>query len=143
MTVYQGAYLMGTCVGFAEEAWARNGKSGVNYRVGISRTYQDKYGNPVTETIDADVANDAVAKIRNQVAMLRGQPVMVRFVPIAKVGGRSGAFVTYFIPNDADLIPQQATKPASDIPFETLQGSATDKTSNALLNKVRGDKVAM
>lgn len=136
MSNLQGFFFHGTCVGFAQEPWSRNGKSGINYRLGISRTYNDKYGNPVTETTDLDVASDAVPKISKQVEALRGQPVLVRFVPVAKVGGRSGAFVTYFVPGDSELIPQH-------VAFQNFsQAASTTKSAVAPISPSATAKVA-
>lgn len=104
----QGVFVLGKCVGFASEPWARNGKSGVNHRIGISREYQNQWGETETETMSVDVAQDGAEKFSKQASMLKGQPVAIRVVPIAKVGGKKGAFYTLFAPTESDLIPQSA-----------------------------------
>lgn len=102
----EGVYVMGTCVGFVSEPWARNGRSGTNYRLGIARSYVDKWGNRQTEVMQIDCAADGAEKIAKQAARLKGEAVAIRVVPLAKVGGRSGAFSTLFAPKESDLVPQ-------------------------------------
>lgn len=109
---FEGVFVMGICIGVVSESWQRNGRSGVNWRLGISRTYSDKWGQEMTEVTQVDVAGDAVEKIQKQAQMLKGKPVLIRVVPLAKVGGRNGAFITLFAPSDSDLILQPLAVPA-------------------------------
>lgn len=102
----EGIFVMGRCVGFLAEPWSRNGKSGTNYRLGISRTYADRWGTEVTDVMQVDCAQDGAEKFGKQAAMLKDQPVAIRVFPIAKTGGRTGAFFTLFAPKESDLIPQ-------------------------------------
>lgn len=108
---YEGVYVMGVCVGVVSESWARNGKSGVNWRLGLSRTYADKWGQETTEVIQVDIAADGVEKLQRQANMLKGKACMIRVFPIAKVGGRNGAFITLFAPAESDLLPQPNAAP--------------------------------
>jgi hypothetical protein len=109
MSNNQGVFVMGICRGVVSEAWERNGRSGINWRLGIAREYQDKWGQSTSDVIQVDVAANAVQKIQQQAAMLKDKPVMIRVVPMGKAGGRNGAFVTLFAPQDSDLLPQPAT----------------------------------
>jgi hypothetical protein len=112
----QGFFVLGKCVGFAAEQWARNGKSGTNYRLGISREYEGHFGQVETDTMQIDVAQDIAQKIEKQVAMLKGQPVAIRVIPSAKVGGKNGAWLSLFAPKDSDLIPQTGLTASSARP---------------------------
>lgn len=111
----EGVYVMGSCVGVVSEAWARNGKSGINWRLGVSRTYADKWGQETTEVIQVDIAAEGVEKLQKQALQLKGKPCMIRVFPIAKVGGRNGAFFTLFAPAESDLLPQPGAAPMASV----------------------------
>ena len=111
MNTIQGVFIIGKCMGFVSEPWQRGGRSGVNNKIGVARTYEDKWGNTMTEIMQIDVPAKAVNKFREQAEMMKGTQVMIRVAPIAKQGGRSGAFLTYFAPEDSNLIPYVEAKP--------------------------------
>lgn len=109
----EGLFIFGECKGFVSEPWEKNGRSGINNKIGIARHYETKWGESTSEVIQIDVPRDSVEKFRNQAQMLKGQYVYIRVAALPKAGGRNGAFLTYFAPKDADLLPaENLPKPA-------------------------------
>ncbi len=102
----EGIFVAGKIVGFVSEPWARNGKSGVNHRIGLQRSYTDRWGIEVSDVQQIDVAMDAVDRVRIDAEKFRGQHVVVRVSVMAKIGGKNGAFSTYFMPKESLVIPQ-------------------------------------
>lgn len=100
-----GVFMFGKLAGVVAEPWNRNGKSGVNYQIGISRTYQDKWGESKTETMQVNCAEDGFSKFQKQGDMLKGQDVYLRVVPMAKTGGKNGSWLSYFAPKESDILP--------------------------------------
>lgn len=108
MAKLQGFYLCGILEGFSSTPWT-NDSTKLNHRIGISRVFQDEWGNESRDTIRVDVPMDSVEVIRKQAEMLKHKPVMVRVVPQAKAGGRTGSWLSVFIPQGENIIPQNAT----------------------------------
>lgn len=105
MAKLEGFYLAGTLEGFSMTPWTNNAEK-FNYRVGISRSYEDKWGNRTKDVVEVDVSLEAVQVIQKQCDMLKGKEVMVRVVPAAKTGGRNGAWLSVYIPKGESIIPQ-------------------------------------
>lgn len=106
--MYQGFYVFGVCIGVVSEPWNRNGRSGVNNRLGVEKVYQDKYGREVRDLIEIDLPATEVERFRNAAQQMKGKPVFLRVQPMPKAGGRNGAFMTYFAPSDSQLVLQSA-----------------------------------
>jgi len=102
-----GTYIVGTVKGYSEQPWEnkQSGKSGMNRRLGIAtNTYEDEWGEKHQDIQNIDVQQDSVAHIAAQAEKLKGKKVMIAVVWRAKTGGRNGAWLSCFLPKDADLI---------------------------------------
>lgn len=112
MSIIEGVYVMGTCVGYSETPW-KNDDSRMNRTIGISRTFTDKWDQTVTDIVEVEVPADGAEKFKKQAAMLKGKAVMLRVIPMAKAGGRNGAFLKLFAPKESDLLPQAPQAPVA------------------------------
>lgn len=111
----EGFYLAGRLEGFSMTPWTNNPEK-FNYRVGISRSYEDKWGNTTKDVVEVDVSMEAVQVIQKQCEMLKGKDVIVRVVPSARAGGRNGAWLSVYIPKGESIVPQ--TLAAAPAPAE-------------------------
>src|SRR3569832_1866216 len=93
MSIAQGTYQFGICVGTSSEEWHSNGKSGTNYRLGISRQIIGQFGE-TQDVVDAiDINKDDFERVSQQAKMLKGKPVYIQVIASSHAGGRSGAFL--------------------------------------------------
>lgn len=107
MAKLQGFFLCGILEGFASTPWT-NDASKFNHRLGISRVFEDEWGNESRETVRVDVPLQSVEMMRKQAEMLKGKAVMVRVVPQARQGGKTGVWLSVFVPQGENLVPQNA-----------------------------------
>ena len=108
MSIEQGTYQFGICIGTTSEDWERNGKSGTNYRLGISRQLIGQFGE-TQDIVDAiDINKDDFIKISAQANALRDKPVYIQVIFSAQAGGRNGAFLKARAPKGANLFPFNA-----------------------------------
>ena len=117
MSIAQGTYLFGLCVGTSSDTWQSNGKSGINFRLGISRQVIGQFGE-TQDVIDAiDINKDDFERVSQQAKVLKGKPVYIQVIVSAQAGGRSGAFVKLRAPKGSNLFPfvapAQAVKAAT------------------------------
>lgn len=111
MNITTGMFLFGKCLGVSQETWESKGKSGTNYRLGISRILLGQYGEETEQTENVDITKDDFEHIAKQAAMLKGKLCVIQVIPSAHVGGRNGAFLKLRAPKGASLYPWNA-KPA-------------------------------
>lgn len=103
-----GTFIYGRLVGYTESAWASNGRSGLNRRLGIvARSYTDSFGQVQENTTIVDVSEAMVPYVKECVAKFTGKPVAIQVVYQAKKGGAQGAFLSVYLPKDS-LIELQA-----------------------------------
>jgi len=108
----QGINVVGKLVGVVVEPWAREGKSGVNVTIGLSRTYQDRFGGEDTETFAIDVrGNELQSRLRDQAEKYKGKVVSVE-VRVQAFSGKNGAFAKFSAVQDADIVPLITSAPA-------------------------------
>jgi hypothetical protein len=109
----QGINIVGKLSGVVVEPWAREGKSGVNVTLGISRTFLDRFGSEDTETFAIDVRGDQLQhRLREQAEKLRGKVVSIE-VRVMAFAGRNGAFAKFSATPDAELVPLITSAPAA------------------------------
>ncbi|WP_201356428.1 hypothetical protein [Amphritea japonica] len=111
MAKFEGFYLAGTLQGFKSTPWSSD-PTKFNHRVGIARTYEDDWGNAQTDVTEVDVSLDDVQVIQKQCDILKGQDVIVRVVPSARKGGKTGAWLSVFIPKGEKILPQSKPETA-------------------------------
>jgi hypothetical protein len=109
----QGFYLFGICKGFRVDQRTADGKTYVNYRLGIARTYQGHYDETNEEVIEVDILQDDQANIGKVAEAYKGKPVVIEVVPRARKGGKQGAWLSLFAPKGSALHLQ--TMPAAKV----------------------------
>lgn len=97
-----GVVVVGEFLGVSSEPWNRNGKSGVNHRMGIGRKYIDRYGQTLLDTINVDLSQEFLAKLNAD--QLKGKRVAVDVLARGKPGGPSGAWLSLFATRDAEIV---------------------------------------
>src|SRR3569832_1935021 len=113
MSIVFGLFFFGICVGFLSEEWHCNVKSGMNYRLGISRQIIGQFGE-TQDVVDAiDINKDDFERVSQQAKMLKGKPVYIQVIASSHAGGRSGAFLKLRAPKGSNLFPFNADAFAS------------------------------
>jgi len=100
-----GLYLFGQVVGVSERPWSSDAFK-FNYEVGIGRPYVNEWGEPDTDVTRVVVPADRWQEVKAAAEKFKGQMVSVRVIASARKGGRDGAFLSFFMPKQSDLIPQ-------------------------------------
>ena len=105
MSMAKGEFVIGTLVGYSETPWSSD-SSRFNRRVRVcTGAYIDGFGQEHPNNVDIDVQFEAAQKIKQQCDNYQGKEVMVPFVPMARKGGRDGAWLARFMPKDSDILP--------------------------------------
>lgn len=103
-----GTLVIGTFKGYSERPWT-NDPTKFNRRIGISTgSYTDEFGQQHENTVVIDIQMDDAQRIQSMANDLVGKSVYVPVVFKAKVGGRSGAWESLFMPKGAQIgfVPQ-------------------------------------
>lgn len=108
--IEQGIKVIGTLRGYAEIPW-RNDPSKVNRKIGIAIETVDSYGCPDSINIDLDVPYGGWQKYQSQAEMLKGKVVEINIGVTAKKGGKTGAWLSYYIVSDTDIVPATSKQP--------------------------------
>lgn len=102
----QGIYVVGKLQGYSEQDWAKGGKSGKNYRVGVvTHSYTDQFGGERESIQVIDILPERAADVRLACESHKGKVVQVPAVFRARQGGRDGAFLSCFMPKEGELKP--------------------------------------
>lgn len=101
----QGKYIAGVLRGYQEKAWPSDPNK-MNRRVCVETgKYTDDFGVDHVTTELIDIQYDDVEKIKKQCDQMKGKKVIMPFIPVAKKGGRDGAWLSQFMPKGGDIKP--------------------------------------
>src|SRR3569833_3275093 len=113
MSIAQGTYQFGVCVGTSMEEWHSKGKSGTNYRVGISRQIVGQFGETQDVVEAIDINQDDFERITQQAKMLKGKPVYIQVIASAHARDHRNTNHKHRAPKGSNLFP---FNPASAVP---------------------------
>lgn len=91
-----GIFVIGELIGYKAQAW-KNDPSRFNHRIGIKQSSVDSWGQESASVLELDIPMSLVEQIKAQAETLKGKLVSIKIKPLAKQGGRNGAFLTYLI----------------------------------------------
>ena len=100
-----GLHLYGRCEGLSARQWSTDTRSGIEHSLGISFPFVNEFGMEQREIVKIAVGEKMLAHITQQANTLKGKVVSLRVGIQARKGGATGAWLRYYVPNDADLVP--------------------------------------
>jgi hypothetical protein len=110
-----GVYIIGQVKGLKSTPWAKDPNK-FNHSLGlVTGIYKDEWDNQHENIIKVDIQEADLARVKNLVDGKAGKQVSVPVVGRARPGGKSGAWLSYFLPQGADLVflGQASVKAAS------------------------------
>lgn len=116
MNMTDGTFVVGVLLGYDEEEWKSKttGNTGVNRRLGIVTGERETGFGQTTQNVQiVDIMEEVAPLIKARAEELKGKRVMIRTVFRARKGGRDGAWLSAFMPKDADIIPIATAKAAA------------------------------
>ena len=98
-----GVYVVGQLKGFTQTPWT-NDPNKFNYSIGVSTSsYVNEWGE-TNETIQRiDIQSDDVSRVMNFTNENKGSIVQIPVVYRARTGGRSGSWLSCFMPKNSEL----------------------------------------
>jgi hypothetical protein len=102
-TVQNGFQAVGIMHGFQSEPW-RNDATKFNHKILLANPYFDGNGFQQTEVISIDVAHDDVQRVQKIANELQGKQVILPCRCDAKKGGKSGAWLSRFLPKGSQIV---------------------------------------
>lgn len=97
IAIQNGFQAVGIMHGFKSEPW-RNDPTKFNHRILLTNPFLDGNGFQQTEVMSIDIAHDDVTRIQQLANDLKGQKVILPCRCDAKKGGKSGAWLSRFLP---------------------------------------------
>jgi hypothetical protein len=101
--IQNGFQAIGIMHGFQSEPW-RNEPTKFNHKILLSNPYLDGNGFQQTEVISIDIAHDDVQRVQKLANELQGKQVILPCRCDAKKGGKSGAWLSRFLPKGSQII---------------------------------------
>jgi hypothetical protein len=98
-----GTYVVGVVKGFSSQPWTKD-PTKFNHRLGlVVGGYQDEWGvdHESIQTVDIQAAD--VERVKKFAADHLGRAVIVPAVYRARPGGRDGAWISCFMPKEAEI----------------------------------------
>jgi len=102
MNIQNGFQAVGIMHGFNSEPW-RNDSTKFNHRILLANPFLDGNGFHQTEVISIDVAHDDVTRVQQLANDLKGKQVILPCRCDAKKGGKSGAWLSRFLPKGSSI----------------------------------------
>lgn len=102
--IQNGFQIVGMMHGFKSEPW-RNDPTKFNHRILLANPFLDGNGFQQTEVLTVDVAHDDVERVQQLASQLKGKQVILPCRCDAKKGGKSGAWLSRFLPKGSRIIP--------------------------------------
>jgi hypothetical protein len=102
-TVQNGFQAVGIMHGFQSEPW-RNDPTKFNHRILLANPFLDSNGFNQTEVISIDIAHDDVRRVQQLANELKGKQVILPCRCDAKKGGKSGAWLSRFLPKGSMIL---------------------------------------
>lgn len=108
-----GFFVAGEFHSVVSEPWS-NDASKFNHRIILNNPYQDQYGNQQTEVIRIDISPDDLQVLQGQSPRIQGKQVIVPVVCSARIGGKTGAWLSVRMPKGSRLqFPAQKEEKAA------------------------------
>lgn len=99
-----GVYIIGVIKGFKSTPWAKDGTK-FNHQLGlVTGTYTDEWNNVHENVVKVEIQAVDLERVKNQVQGKEGKTVSVPVVGRARAGGRTGAWLSYFMPQGAEIV---------------------------------------
>lgn len=97
-----GTYLVGRVVGIKERTYTdKTNQLRTAYSLGLAvGGYEDQWGQVSEQVQGVDLSTDVVGAVQKMLPDIRDKVVQVKVVFRARKGGRDGAFLTCFMPQD-------------------------------------------
>lgn len=99
-----GIYIIGIIKGFKSTPWAKD-PSKYNHQLGlVTGTYTDEWDNVHENVVKIDIQAVDLERVRSQVQGKEGKTISVPVIGRARAGGKTGAWLSYFMPQNAEII---------------------------------------
>lgn len=100
-----GFVLIGEMVGVDSTPWASDSNK-FNHNLGVKvGVRKDNYQVEHTDVKTVSINGDDLQRVKEIVEKCRGKTVAIQVVPNAKAGGRTGAWLSVFMPKGAEITP--------------------------------------
>ncbi len=99
----RGTFVAATMSGFVSQPWVNNPEK-FNHRIILANPYVDNNGFNQTEVITIDVSHDDIQRVQQLCTQLRDKQVIVFCSFQARQGGKSGAWLSRFMPRGSEIL---------------------------------------
>lgn len=101
-SIQNGFQAVGIMHGFVSEPWA-NDNTKFNHKVILANPFLDGNGFQQTEVMSIDVAHDDIQRVQQLAESLKGKQVIMPCVCSARKGGKTGAWLSRFMPKGSPI----------------------------------------
>ena len=101
--IQNGYQVVGIMHGFQSEPW-RNDPTKFNHKLLLTNPYLDGHGFQQTEVMSIDIAHDDVQRVQQIANEFKGKQVIFPCRCDAKKGGKSGVWLSRFLPKGSTIV---------------------------------------